>query len=239
MPSYFDLALLAIVLVSALLSMVRGFTREILAIASWGAAFAAAYVFYPQLLPYAKEYIHKDALALAASIAVIFFATLIIVSVITVRLSDAILDSKVGPLDRTLGFLFGAVRGFALGVIAFLMFNYLVPPKAQPTWVATAKTRPLLQASGDQLIAALPEHLAGSVLKMLQHPKSPSEEIPAEEGDAQSPNPSLTEGTTETKAVPDSPAARAANAPGATDKQKLDNLLTKGAPAATTPVKRP
>ena len=229
MPSYLDLALIAIVLVSALLSMVRGFTREVLAIASWGAAFAAAYFFYPQLLPYAKDYIHKDALALAATVAAIFFVTLIIVSIITVRLSDAILDSKVGPLDRTLGFVFGAARGFALGVIAFLLFNYLVPQKAQPQWVAEARTRPVLQATGENLIAMLPEHLASSMLKILQHPKSPNEEIPAEEGDAK---PSAPDTTTVTDADQQTPAQRAATVPGQTDKQKLENLLGKGAGGA-------
>lgn len=230
MPSYLDLALLAIVLVSALLSMVRGFTREVLAIASWGAAFAAAYFFYPQLLPYASEYIHKEALALAATVAVIFFATLIIVSIVTVRLSDAILDSKVGPLDRTLGFLFGAARGFALGVIAFLLFNYLVPQKAQPEWVANARTRPVLQATGENVIAMLPEHLASSMLKMLQHPKSPNEEIPADETDSKGSSPtSPASDDTPVKTDPNTPAARANSVPGATDKQKLENLLGKGA----------
>ena len=232
MPSYLDLALIAIVLVSALLSMVRGFTREVLAIASWGAAFAAAYFFYPQLLPYAKEYIHKDALALAATVAAIFFATLVIVSIITVRLSDAILDSKVGPLDRTLGFVFGAARGFALGVIAFLLFNYLVPQKAQPQWVAQARTRPVLQATGENLIAMLPEHLAGSMLKILQHPKTPNEEVPAaEEGEAK---PSTPDTATATDSDQQTPAQRAATVPGQTDKQKLENLLGKGA-SGTTP----
>ena len=232
MPSYLDLALVGIVLVSALLSMVRGFTREVLAIASWAAAFAAAYFFYPQLLPYAKEYIHKDTLALVATVAAIFFATLILVSVLTVRLSDAILDSKVGPLDRTLGFVFGAARGFALGVIAFLLFNYLVPEKAQPQWVANARTRPVLQATGEDLIAMLPEHLASSVLKVLQHPKSPNEEVPAEEGEAKPPG----SGTTETDASnsdANSPAVRASTVPGQTDKQKLENLLGKGAGGTT------
>lgn len=231
MPSYLDLALVGIVLVSALLSMVRGFTREVLAIASWAAAFAAAYYFYPQLLPFAKQYIHKDALALAATVAAIFFVTLIVVSIVTVRISDLILDSKVGPLDRTLGFVFGAARGFALGVIAFLLFNYLVPQKAQPEWVATARTRPVLQATGDNVIAMLPEHLASSLLKVLQHPKLPSDEVPAEEGDAKATEPA------DTDADANSPATRASTVPGQTDKQKLENLLGKGA-GGTAPAKR-
>ena len=63
MPSYLDLAVLGIVLVSALLSMMRGFTREVLAIASWAAAAAAAYYFYPLLMPYLTPYIHKEIIA--------------------------------------------------------------------------------------------------------------------------------------------------------------------------------
>ena len=56
MPSYLDLGLLAVILVSALLAMLRGFTREILAIASWIAAAAAAVYFHPYLVPYLKSY---------------------------------------------------------------------------------------------------------------------------------------------------------------------------------------
>jgi membrane protein required for colicin V production len=156
MPSYLDLGLIAVVLVSALLAMLRGFTREVLAIASWAAAAVAAVYLHPLALPYVKPYIAKDVIALAVAAAAVFFVTLIIVWLITIKLSDAILDSKIGALDRSLGFLFGAVRGLLLCVIAFLFFNWLVPAQTQPEWVKTARMRPLLQATGDQLIAVLP-----------------------------------------------------------------------------------
>ena len=121
MPSYLDLGVIVIVLISAFLAMVRGFTREVLAIGSWVAAALAAFFFYPYVLPYITPYIPKPVFALAASAAIVFFATLIVVSIITVRLSDAILDSRIGALDRSLGFLFGAGRGFLLAVVAFAM----------------------------------------------------------------------------------------------------------------------
>jgi len=75
---------------------------------------------------------------------------------ITVKLSDAILDSSIGALDRTLGFLFGAARGFLIAAVAFLFFDKLVGEKQYPDWVRDAKLRPLLKESGDQLIAILP-----------------------------------------------------------------------------------
>lgn len=151
-----DIVVIGIVILSGLLAAVRGFTREVLAIASWVAAAAAAYAFHPAVLPYVKPYISNDNFALAASIAVVFIGVLIIVSLFTVKISDLILDSKIGALDRSLGFLFGAVRGFLIAVIAFMFFDKLVGDKQQPEWVKQAKTRPFLKETGDQLLALLP-----------------------------------------------------------------------------------
>ena len=176
MPSYFDLGLIVVVLISAFLAMVRGFTREVLAIASWGAAALAAIYLHPLVLPYVKPYISKDVIALAVSAVGVFFVTLIVVSLITIKFSDAILDSKVGALDRSLGFVFGAVRGLLLCVIAFVFFNWLVPEKTQPEWVKAARTRPLLQATGDQLMAMLPDDPEGILAKLKQPKAAPNEE---------------------------------------------------------------
>jgi membrane protein required for colicin V production len=181
MLPYLDLGVIAIVLISAVLAMVRGFTREVLAIASWGAAAVAAIYFHPLVLPFVKPYISKDTIALAAAAAIVFFATLIIVSIITVKISDAILDSKVGPLDRSLGFVFGALRGLLLCVIAFAFFNWLVPEKTQPVWVKDAKLKPLLQSTGEELMAMLPDDPEG-LLNKLKKAKPASDE-PAPDSD--------------------------------------------------------
>jgi membrane protein required for colicin V production len=176
MPSYLDLGLTAVILISAFLAMLRGFTREVLAIASWLAAAVAAIYFHPLVLPYLKPYIAKDMIALAAAVAVVFFVTLIVVSLLTIRLSDVILDSKAGPLDRSLGFLFGAARGLVLCVIAFVFFNWLVPPQTQPEWVKSARMKPFLQASGDELMALLPEDPEGLLSKLKKKSGAPAEE---------------------------------------------------------------
>lgn len=179
MPSYLDLGLIAVVLISALLSMLRGFTREVLAIASWGAAAAAAYYFYPLGVPYLKPYIPKEQFLPYISAAIIFFVTLFIVSIITVKISDAILDSKVGALDRSLGFLFGAGRGLLLCVVAFLFFNWLVPVKSQPEWMKNARSLPLLQSTGESLMALLPDDPEKTILKRLGPRNNPDDKAPA------------------------------------------------------------
>src|SRR5271154_7435807 len=168
MPSYLDLAVLGIVLVSALLSRMCWFSREVLAIASWAAAAAAAYYFSPLVVPYLTPYIHKEVIAQAAAAAIAFFVTLIIVSLFTVRLSDAILDSKIGALDRTLGFVFGVARGFLLAVVAFAIFNWLVSEKQQPEWGKNARTRPILTETADRIVALLPSDAAQTINGWIQ-----------------------------------------------------------------------
>src|SRR5208283_1387974 len=230
MPSYLDLAVLAIILVSALLSMLRGLSREVLAIASWAAAAAAAYYFYPLVVPYLTPYIHKEIIAQAAAAAIVFFATLIVVSLFTVRLSDAILDSKIGALDRTLGFVFGVARGFLLAVVAFAIFNWLVSDKQQPEWVKNAKTRPVLTDTADKIVALLPEDAAATIDSWI---KSRGNILPAanDEPIDESAAPSVTK-----PSAPPAPAAApqkkadSSTNTNALDKQRLDALINKNVP---------
>ena len=175
-----DLVLLAVMLISGLLAMVRGFMREILSIAAWGTAALVTLYSYQKLLPTAKTYIASDTLASIAVIAGVFIATLIVVSIITVRISDMILDSRIGALDRTLGFLFGLARGLLIVVVAFLFFAWLVPAKQRPDWVSNAKSLTMLQSTGDWLMSLLPDDPENTILKRFKKTKPEDEQTDAE-----------------------------------------------------------
>ncbi|MFD1694519.1 CvpA family protein [Roseibium aestuarii] len=163
-----DGILIVIMLVSAVLAMIRGFVREVLSIASWIAAAAAAFFLYGDVLPYAQQYIANAHVALGVSVAGVFILTLLIVSYITMRISDFVLDSRIGALDRTLGFVFGAGRGLLLVVVAMMFFNWFVHPDQQPGWVLQAKSRPVLLSVGERLIAFLPEDPEQAILDRLK-----------------------------------------------------------------------
>ncbi|WAC26899.1 CvpA family protein [Ancylobacter sp. SL191] len=153
-----DIILIAVMVISGLLAMVRGLVREVFAIASWVIAAGVTLYAYPLVLPFAKQYITNDTFAMAASVGGVFLLTLLIVSIITVRISDLVLDSRIGALDRTLGFLFGLARGFLIMVVAFLFFNWLVQnEQGQPQWIRDARAKLVLQSAGDWLISILPE----------------------------------------------------------------------------------
>jgi membrane protein required for colicin V production len=220
-----DLVVIGVVLISALLAAVRGLTREVLAIASWVAAAAVAWVFHPQLLPIAKQYIPNDTIALVAAIAVLFLVTLIIVSLITARISDFVLDSRIGALDRTLGFVFGAARGLLLAVIGYLFFTALVPEKLQPTWAKDAKAKPILEETGRSLLTMLPQDINSDVIKKMLQPKTGDEptEAPAEEP--------------RTPANPSADPQRRTEAPNATDRQALQRVIDGSRPATPAPTR--
>ena len=173
-----DVLLIVVMLISGLLAMIRGFMREVLSIAAWGIAAAAAIFLSPRITPLVQGYVSSDKIAQAVAIGGVFLVTLLIVSIITVRLSDMVLDSRVGALDRTMGFLFGLGRGLIIVVVAFLFFAWLVPDRSQPDWVRGAKSRVVLQGTGHWLMSMLPDDPESTILKRLKKPKPEDQDVP-------------------------------------------------------------
>ena len=173
-----DIILLMVMLISGLLAMIRGFMREILSIGAWGVAAVVTLYSYSRVLPMAKQYFTSDTVAAAVSVGGVFLATLLIVSIITARISDMVLDSRVGALDRTLGFLFGLGRGLVIVVVAFLFFAWLVPDRSQPEWVRSAKSKLVLQNTGQWLMSMLPDDPESTILKRLKRPKPEDQDTP-------------------------------------------------------------
>jgi membrane protein required for colicin V production len=152
--SWLDVILIVIMLISGLLAMVRGFTREVLSIFSWAVAAVAALYLTPKYASVLDPYITNPSIAQIAFAAGVFIITLIVVSLITFRISDSVLDSRVGALDRTLGFVFGLARGFLLVAIVFILFSALA--RDQPEWVRNARSYNLLQQTQVAIESLLP-----------------------------------------------------------------------------------
>ena len=173
-----DVLLLVVMLISGLLAMIRGFMREVLSIAAWGIAALVTLWAFPRVTPLAQSYFSSDTVAKGIAIGSVFLVTLLIVSIITLRISDMVLDSKVGALDRTLGFLFGLGRGLIIVVVAFLFFAWLVPDRSQPDWVRGAKSKVVLQSTGQWLMGMLPDDPESTILKRLKKPKPDDQDAP-------------------------------------------------------------
>ena len=176
--TWLDLILLLVMLVSGLLAMIRGFMREVLSIAAWGIAALVTLYSYGKALPTAQQYFTSNTVATAVTVVSIFLVTLLVVSVLTIRISDLVLDSRVGALDRTLGFLFGLGRGLLIVVVAYLFFDWLVPDRNQPEWVRDAKSKVVIKSTGDWLKGMLPDDPESTILKRLKRQKPEEQEPP-------------------------------------------------------------
>lgn len=161
MPSFagingLDLAVAALLLVSAGFAYFRGFVHEILSITGWIGAAAAAVYGFPYAKPYFRQMIDNPLFADIAAGAALFLAALVFLSLLARALSHRVKTSALGALDRALGFLFGLARGALVAVLAFMVFMLAVPPKDRPDWVMKARTVPLMGVGAHYLISMLP-----------------------------------------------------------------------------------
>ncbi len=182
-----DLILIGIMLISGLLALMRGFTREVLSLVAWGLAAFAAFIAInqQQLVDLVMPYVDKPIIAKVAVGAVVFLLVLIIVSVISVKISDMVVDSAAGAFDRSLGFVYGLLRGFVLVAIAYLFYGWLLPPDKQEAWVRDARSLPYLKSAGSLLLSFMPPDIA-ETLSNTALQKNP-EVAPAQGGAAQQP----------------------------------------------------
>jgi membrane protein required for colicin V production len=163
-----DAILIGIMLISGLLALMRGFTREVLSLLSWGGAALAAYFLRPYFLETAQSYFAENDKWVAEIVLVIaiFIVALIIIQLLTMRLSDWVLDSGVGMLDRTVGFAFGLARGLLLVVVCYLFFIWLVPREDHPDQIRNAVTLPLVESTASIIISYLPLDIAEALTSL-------------------------------------------------------------------------
>lgn len=230
MPSYFDLAVFFIVALSCLLATLRGFSRTFLSLLPWVASLGIAYFSYPLAAPIINPYVHKIETASALAIASIFFGALIITSLSSVILSGILLDTTIGIRDRMLGFVYGAVRGLLLAIIAFSLYDWLVTATDQPIWVREAYTKPMLQNTRDAIWQYLPDNVDSAIAKIKAKIALPVNEAPLKE---QKPDNGLSQ--------PDSGVLPATPSSAATPSPETLNNPTKheNAPSEAEPLQTP
>lgn len=131
--SVVDFAIVAIVLISLLVGMFRGFIREALSLASWIVALWVAYLYATAGATYLEAHINQLPLRVTAAFTAIFVVALIGASVVSHLLCRLFAVSGISGLDRSLGLLFGAGRG-ALIVAALILAAIFMDMAAQPWW---------------------------------------------------------------------------------------------------------
>ena len=138
----FDYAVLGIICLSILLSVMRGFLREVMALLAWVVAFWVASLFTDQLAPLLPASIPSPELRYLAAFVLIFLVVLLIMTIIAIAVSHLLKVIGVGPLDRALGALFGFARGMIIVLVLVLLSGLTNLPK-QPIWKNAMLSSPL------------------------------------------------------------------------------------------------
>jgi membrane protein required for colicin V production len=152
-----DLAVIAVLAISGIFALVRGLVHELLAVGSWiGAAIATLYGF-PKAQPVALITVPLVADIVAG--VVIFLIVLIVLSIITHLIARRVRRSHLGALDRSLGMVFGLLRGAVLVCMAWLALSWTVPRDDYPKWLLEARSLPLIERGALMLIDLVPPRL--------------------------------------------------------------------------------
>ena len=149
-----DYAILGIVGISGLVSLMRGFVREALSLAGWTAAFWVALAFSSRVAGWIEGYVSIPSVRTGVAFAGIFFGVLLIVGVV-LRLSGLVVErTGMSGTDRTLGIVFGVLRGIVIAAVLVLLAGLTALPR--DPWWAQSVLLPHLMELASELRAFLP-----------------------------------------------------------------------------------
>ena len=130
---WIDYTILAIVGISGVISLMRGFIREALSLAGWIAAFWMALAFSGKAAAWLAGYVTVPSVRLGIAFMAIFIGVLLLCGIV-LRLAGLLVDKTgMSGTDRTLGILFGVLRGIVLVGLLVLLAG-LTPLPRDPWW---------------------------------------------------------------------------------------------------------
>ena len=174
-----DLAVILLLVLSAVFAFVRGFVREVLAIASWvGAFLVSRFVYEPASVPFedllrlpaaanlmASVGLGEESVGLLADVLagiVLFVLSLILFSLLCHYIAKGVRGAALSAIDRSLGFVFGLARGALVICLFFLGFVWLSPdPERWPEMLARARTLPLIERGTAMIQGLVPPQFLG------------------------------------------------------------------------------
>ncbi|WP_296716572.1 CvpA family protein [Erythrobacter sp.] len=151
-----DFVFLFIVGVAAIGGFLRGLVQEVLSLAAWVFAALAVHFMHPVLTPALSDLLNSARLTPVFSFVLLLLIPYAAMKLIAGNISGVSDGAILGPIDRVLGFGFGAVKGALIGIFAFsllaLGFDEAWGYQGRPVWIVTARTYPAADAFSRQLV---------------------------------------------------------------------------------------
>jgi membrane protein required for colicin V production len=131
--SWVDLIIIVIIIISALISLVRGFVKESLSLASWILAGFIALRYFTPLADLLEPYIESPTIRTGTGFAILFVSSLIVGAIINYMASQAVTKTGLTGTDKSLGVVFGVARGLLIVTLLVLLAG-LTPMPSEPWW---------------------------------------------------------------------------------------------------------
>ncbi len=162
--NFVDIVVLAVVALSTLLALGRGFVKEVLSVLGWiGAAIATFVIFFyvPQVREFARAQITEPVIADIVAAVALFTISLFVLGMLNHYISSRVQGSALGPLDKSLGLVFGLVRGIVVVALAHMaMTDWLLPNRQdRPEVINQARTEPYVEMAANYIKTLVPEDL--------------------------------------------------------------------------------
>lgn len=151
-----DILIVVIVGVAAIGGFMRGLVQEVLSLASWVFAALAVHFLHPALTPAISNFLNSDRVTPIFAFVLLLLIPYAAMKLIAGNISGASDGAILGPIDRVLGFGFGAVKGALIAVFAFavlaLGYDQSWGFKGRPDWISSARTYSAADAFSRQLV---------------------------------------------------------------------------------------
>lgn len=157
-----DVAILAIIALSAVIGFLRGFLREAVGLATWVVAFYLAFISAESAAVWFKQWIDSGSIRIAVAFAAIFIGVLIVGAIINYGIGRLVNKTGFAGTDRTLGGAFGVIRGAAILVLLALLAGMTPLPK--DAWWQNSVFIGHLQDGAIRVRGWLPERFANAVV---------------------------------------------------------------------------
>ena len=156
-----DIAIAAVLILSSLFSLIRGFVREAISLVLWIGAGALAFTFTPYLAPWLAEYISIEQLRVAVAFLILFIATMVVGSLVGFLLGHLINKAGLSGTDRIIGLIFGFARGVV--IVSLLVWLGQHTPFSQDQLWLESELIVHFQSIVEALKTLLPEKLNNMV----------------------------------------------------------------------------
>ncbi|XKM13881.1 CvpA family protein [Orbaceae bacterium ac157xtp] len=133
MMNWVDFTIIGIIVLSAIISLIRGFVKESLSLISWICAFFVASLFYGYISDY-FTYFHDAFVRDAIAIAILFIATLLVCTIVNYIISELVQKTGLSGTDRILGIFFGILRGILVTAAVLFFIDTFTPLAKSESW---------------------------------------------------------------------------------------------------------